>query len=45
MKKAKKILAAVLIAGFLATLGGCVVAGKDALKEIRHFTKHHHKHR
>ena len=45
MNKAKKVLAAVLMAVFLGSLGGCVVAGKDALKEIRHFTNHHHKHR
>jgi len=45
MKKAKKILAVVLMAGFLATLGACVVVDKNAVKEFRHYGYWPHRHR
>jgi hypothetical protein len=46
MEKAKKILAAVLLALFLAPLAGCVVVDKNAVKEFRHYAhwpQHHHR--
>ena len=36
MKKAKKVLAAVLMTVFLAALGGCVVVDRKDLEHFRH---------
>ena len=42
MEKTKKVLAAVLLAGFLASFGGCVIADKNAIREARHWIDHQH---
>jgi hypothetical protein len=43
MAKAKKLLAMVLMAGFLATLGGCVV-DRGVIKELGHWGRYYDRH-
>jgi len=43
MNKAKKILAAVLMAVFLGSLGGCVV-DRGVMKELGHWGRYYDKH-
>ena len=51
MNKAKKVLAAVLMTVFLASLGGCVVVDRQELQNFRrhgdwgYYDRHGHFHR